>query len=171
MIFSEKAKDEKSTAKCFLNMGNVYSTLINNKKAVDCYQKAYELFYQNKDYKRSVTSLNRIANRNMDIGTELNDTNYYLNAIKIYTKSFNLASRINDTKQIINAYANMADAYNILGFKTKNKSYLFYSLDNSMKGLKLSRKNKLPRQEGLNFLNMGEAYERLNLPFKAIHFS
>lgn len=170
LILSEKTKDENATAKCFLNMGNVYSTLINNKKAVDCYQKAYELFYQNKDYKKSVISLNRIANRNMDIGTELNDTNYYLNAIKIYTKSFKLATRINDIKQIINAYANMADAYNILGTKTKNKSYLFYSLDNSMKGLKLSRENRLPRQEGLHFLNIAEAYESLGHPFKAIHF-
>ncbi len=167
---AEKNKDPIATARCFLNMGNVYSTLINNTKAIECYQNAYELYYQHKDYEKSTTCLNRIANRNMDLGTELNDTSYYFKAVKIYTKSFNLAVKTNDIQKIINSYANMADAYNILGAKTKNKSYLFYSLDNSMKGLKLSRENKLPRQEGLNFLNIAEAYERLDLPFKAIHF-
>lgn len=167
---AEKNKDPTATARCFLNMGNVYSTLKNNNKAIENYQNAYDLFFQHKDYDKSITSLNRIANRNMDIGTELNDTAYYFKAIKIYVKSFNLAVKTNDIKKIINSYANMADAYNILGAKTKNKSYLFYSLDNSMKGLKLSRENKLPLQEGLNFLNLGEGYERLNQPFKAIHF-
>lgn len=167
---AEKNKDPTAKARCFLNMGNVYSTLKNNQKAIENYQNAYDLYYQHKDYNKSITSLNRIANRNMDIGTELKDTFYYFKAIKIYTKSFNLAVKINDIKKIINSYANMADAYNILGEKTKNKSYLFYSLDNSMKGLKLSRANNLLSLEGLNFLNIGEAYERLDQPYKAIHF-
>ena len=38
----------------------------------------------------------------------------------------------------------------------KNKNYLFYSLDNSMKGLKLARENNLTQQEALNFLNIGD---------------
>lgn len=167
---AEKNKDPTATARCFVNMGNVYTTLKNYQKAIDCYQKAYDLYYQTKNYDKSLGALNRIANRNMDIGTELNDTTYYFKAIKIYSRAFKLSVKIKDIQKVINSYANMADAYNILGDKTKNKSYLFYSLDNSMKGLKLSRENKLPKQEGLNFLNMGEAYERLDLPFKAIHF-
>jgi len=170
LILAEKAADKSATARCFLNMGNIYTTLKNNQKAIDCYQKSYDLYYQNKDYDECITSLNRIANRQMDIGNELNDTNYYFKAIKIYSKAFNIAVKINDKKKIINSYANMADSYNLLGSKTKNKSHLFYSLDNSLKGLKLSRENNLTRQEGLNFLNMGETYERLNQPFKAIHF-
>ena len=170
LVLAEKAADKSATARCFLNMGNIYTTLKNNQKAIDCYQKSYDLYFQNKDFDKSITSLNRIANRHMDIGNELNDTNYYFKAIKIYSKAFQIAVKINDKKKIINSYANMADSYNLLGTKTKNKSHLFYSLDNSMKGLKLSRESNLPRQEGLNFLNIGETYERLNLPFKAIHF-
>lgn len=39
-----------------------------------------------------------------------------------------------------------------------------------MKGLRLSRENNLTQQEALNFLNIGDTYERLDQPFKAIHF-
>lgn len=170
LVLAEENKDPTATARCFLNMGNIYTTLKNNQKAIDSYQKAYDLYYQHKDFDKSIIALNRIANRHMDIGNELNDTNYYFKAIKIYSKAFKIATQINDIKKIINSYANMADSYNLLGTKTKNKSYLFYSLDNSMKGLKLARENNLPRHEGLHYLNMGEAYERLDIPFKAIHF-
>ncbi|MBL0330842.1 MAG: response regulator [Bacteroidetes bacterium] len=167
---AQENRDPTATARCYLNMGNVHSTLKNHQKAIENYQNAYDLYYQHKDYDQCIIALNRIANRTMDIGNELNDTSYFFKAINIYTNAFNIAKQINDIPKIINSYANMADAYNILGSKTNNKNYLFYSINYSLKGLKLSREYKLPRQEGLNFLNMGEAYERLNFPFKAIHF-
>lgn len=170
LVLAQKAKDDGATARCFLNMGNIYSTLKNNQKAIESYQKAYDLYYQIKDYDKSITGLNRIGNRTMDIGNELNDTTYYFKAIKIYSKAFKIAIRVNDIKKIINSYVNMADAYTILGDKTKNKNYLFYSLDNSLKGLKLARENNLKQLEGLNFINIAEAYERLGQPFKTIHF-
>lgn len=170
LTLAQKENDKSATARCFLNMGNIYTTLKNYQKAIENYQKAYDLYFQLKDYNNSITALNRIANRNMDIGNDLNDTSYYFNAIKIYAKSFKLASKTKDIKKIINSYVNMADAYNILGEKTKNKNYLFYSLDYSMKGLKLSRENNFIQQEALNFLNIGDTYERLGQPFKAIHF-
>lgn len=170
LTLAQKGNDKSATARCFLNMGNIYTTLKNYEKAIENYQKSYDLYYQIKDYDKSVTALNRIANRNMDIGNDLKDTFYYFNAIKIYSKSFKIANKTKDIKKIINSYVNMADAYNILGESTKNKSYLFYSLDNSMKGLRLSRENNLTQQEALNFLNIGDTYERLDQPFKAIHF-
>ena len=170
LTLAQKGNDKSATARCFLNMGNIYTTLKNYEKAIENYQKSYDLYYQIKDYNKSVTALNRIANRNMDIGNDLKDTFYYFNAIKIYSKSFKIANKTKDIKKIINSYVNMADAYNILGESTKNKSYLFYSLDNSMKGLRLSRENNLTQQEALNFLNIGDTYERLDQPFKAIHF-
>ncbi|CAN5427260.1 hypothetical protein BH10BAC1_BH10BAC1_09180 [soil metagenome] len=170
LVLSEKINDKSATARCLLNMGNIYSTLKNYQKAISSYQKAYDLYFQNNNFDNSITCLNRIANRTMDIGNELDDTTYYFNAIKIYSKSFTLANKTNDKKKIINSYANMADAYNILGERTQNKNYLFYSLDNSLKGLKLSRENNFIQQEGLNFLNIADSYEKLNQPFKAIHF-
>src|SRR3989344_5872392 len=101
LILAEETKDKSATARCFLNMGNIYTTLKNYPKAIDCYQKAYDLYYQTKNYDKCLGALNRIANRNMDIGTELNDTTYYFKAIKIYSKCFKLAVKINDIQKII----------------------------------------------------------------------
>ena len=143
LTLAQKGNDKSATARCFLNMGNIYTTLKNYEKAIENYQKSYDLYYQIKDYDKSVTALNRIANRNMDIGNDLKDTFYYFNAIKIYSKSFKIANKTKDIKKIINSYVNMADAYNILGESTKNKSYLFYSLDNSMKGLRPELESRL----------------------------
>ena len=72
LVLSEKVNDTNAMGNCFLTMGNIYSTLKNNEKAIVCYQKSYDLFFQNKDYNQSITSLNRIANRHMDIGNEKN---------------------------------------------------------------------------------------------------
>lgn len=167
---AEAAKDEIAIAKCFLNIGDVYSTLKNNEKAVNNYQQAYTLFLRAKDYNNSITALNRIGNRNMDIGNVLSDTTYFFNAIQLYSKAFNLAVRINDKNKIINSYVNLADAYNILGVVTGNKTYFFHSLDNSLHGLKLSRENKNIRLEALNNINIGDTYAKLGQPFKSIRF-
>jgi signal transduction histidine kinase/CheY-like chemotaxis protein/HPt (histidine-containing phosphotransfer) domain-containing protein len=167
---AEACKDNIAIAKCFINIGNVYSTLKNNEKAIKNYEQAHAIFAKAKDHNNSINALNRIGNRNMDIGGAKKDTTYFFKAIKIYSKAFTLASKINDKRKIINTYVNLADAYNILGRVTGNKTYFFHSLDNSLQGLKLSRENKIVRMEALNNINIGDTYEQLGQPFKSIRF-
>jgi signal transduction histidine kinase/CheY-like chemotaxis protein len=167
---AEDCKDKVAIAKCYLIIGDVYSTLKNNEKAIRNYEQAYTLFSKSKDLNNSITALNRVANRNMDIGNAYSDTAYFFKAIQLYSKAFAIASKIGDKKKIINSYVNMADAYNILGIVTGNKTYFFQSLDNSLRGLKLSRENKNLRLEALNNINIGDTYEKLGQPFKSIRF-
>jgi signal transduction histidine kinase/FixJ family two-component response regulator len=167
---SEIIDDEAAIADCYYYIGDVYSALKNNKKAVQNYEKSGDLYLKLHDEERLINTFNRLGNRHMDMGRELNDTSYFFGAIKIYSKAFSIANRINNKKKIINSYVNLADAYNILGQATRNKAYFFQSLDNSLHGLKLSRENKLIQSEALNNLNIGDTYEKLGLPFKSIHF-
>lgn len=167
---AQTTNDEPGIAKCYYYIGDIYSALNNNKKAVENYEKAADLFSQNNDQQNYINTLNRVGNRHMDMGRLQNDTSYFFAAIKIYSIAFNVANKIKDKKRIINSYVNLADAYNILGAVTKNKSYYFHSLDNSLHGLKLSRENKFLQSEAINNINIGDTYEKLGQPFKSIHF-
>jgi signal transduction histidine kinase/CheY-like chemotaxis protein len=167
---AELINDEPAIAKCYYYIGDVYSTLKNNKKSVQNYDKAAELYQKLNDSENLINTYNRVGNRHMDLGREKNDTTYFFAAIKIYSKAFTLASKIKNKHKIINSYVNLADAYNILGEVTHNKLYYFHSLDNSMHGLRLAREYKIIPSEAINNLNIGETYEKLGLPFKSIHF-
>jgi len=167
---AEAIEDMSAIAKSFYYVGDVYSSLKNNKKAIQNYEKAAEMFAKANDEESLINTFDRIGNRNMDIGGELKDTSYFFAAIKIYSKSFALARKTDNKKKIINTYVNLADAYNILGVTTKNQSYFFHSLDNSLHGLKLSRENKFLQSEAINDINIGDTYEKLEQPFKSIHF-
>lgn len=170
MQLAEQTGDDPAMAKCYYYIADVYATLKNNEKAISNSEKALELFMKAGDTQNSISTLNRIANRNMDIGNANNDTSYFLKAIGIYVKAFNMANTIHDDKRIINSYVNLADAYNLLGRVTGNKNFFFHSLDNSLHGLKLAREKKLLSYEALNNINIGETYGMLGQPFKAIHF-
>lgn len=167
---AEKTHDDNAIAKCFLSIGDIYTLLKNNGNAIENYEKAYDLFSKNGDQDKCITSLNRIGNRTMDIGNVLSDTSYFFKAIKIYSKAFVIANTIHDNIKIINSYVNLADAYNILGVKTQNNSYFFHSLDYSLHGLSLARESNNINYEGLNFINIGDSYDKLKLYSKAIHF-
>ncbi|MCW3071275.1 MAG: multi-sensor signal transduction histidine kinase [Bacteroidetes bacterium] len=170
LLLSEQSSDEPAIAKCYYYIGDVYSTLKNNEKAISNYEKALQLFLKERDTENCINMLNRIANRNMDIGNANNDTSYFFKAIAIYAKAFGAATRAHDEKKIINTYVNLADAYNILGKVTGNKVYFFQSLDNSLRGLRLSREKKFASLEAINNLNIGDTYKNLGQPLKAIHF-
>jgi len=167
---SQKANDTSSMARCYLNIGDVYSTLKNYQKAISNYENALELNQNIKNHNSAIISLNRIANRNMDIGNYQNDTNYIYKAIELYEKAKLLSEQLNDSSKIINSHINLADAYNILGKKTNNKNHLFYSLDFSLRALKLSRFSKIKSLEIISLINIGEAYESLKNISKAIHY-
>jgi len=170
LLLSEQSSDDPAIAKCYYYIGDVYSTLNSNEKAISNYEKAMQLFLKEQDTQNFINTLNRIANRNMDLGNANNDTSYFFKAITIYTKAFEAATRAHDEKKIINTYVNLADAYNILGKVTGNKVYFFQSLDNSMRGLKRAREKKFIALEAINNLNIGDTYKNLGQPLKAIHF-
>ncbi len=167
---AEQTHNTKDIAMCFLSIGDVYSTLRNVDKSIGNYEKAEALFRQINDDDGRIGALNRIGNRNMDKGNELNDTAYYLKAIAIYQKAKTLSETMGNKLRIINSYINLADAYIILGKKTNNRNYLFWSIDHSLHSLKLSREIKLPKSQGVSFINLGEAYENLKQSSKAIHY-
>jgi signal transduction histidine kinase/DNA-binding NarL/FixJ family response regulator len=167
---AEATNDDAGLAKCYYYIADVYATLKDNEKAIVNYEKAFQIFYKLRDTINCINTLNRIANRTMDIGNATNDTAYFFKAISIYNKAFEIATKAKDDKKIINSYVNIADAYNLVGRVTNNKSYYFQSLDNSFKGLRLAREKKLVSYEALNNLNIGETYEKLGKPAQAIHF-
>lgn len=167
---AEETQDEPATAKCYYYIADVYSTLKDNEKAINNYEKALQMYEKSKDIQNCINTLNRIANRNMDIGNANNDTSYFFKAITIYNQASLLATRSHADKKIISSFVNLADAYNLLGKVTNHKIYFFQSLDNSLRGLKLSRQTKNVSMEALNNLNIGETYELLGKPFQAIHF-
>jgi signal transduction histidine kinase/CheY-like chemotaxis protein/HPt (histidine-containing phosphotransfer) domain-containing protein len=170
---AEKTNDESATADCYLNIGDVYSTLKNYDKAITNYEKSYELNKKVKNYDNAVNTLNRIANRNMDKGNFSNsstDTVYIFKAIHIYEVAKSLAIKTKNIQKIVLAHVNLADAYNILGKKQNNKNYLYQAIDFSLRSLKLARENKLHSLEAISYLNIGEVYESLKIPTKAIHY-
>jgi signal transduction histidine kinase/ActR/RegA family two-component response regulator len=170
LLLAEQSDDDPAIAKCYFSIGDVYSTLKNNEKAISNYEKALQLFLKLNDTGNCISMLNRIANRNMDIGNAISDTSFFFKAITIYSKAFAMANREHDEKKIISTYVNLADAYNILGKVTRNKTYFFQSLDNSLRGLRLSREKGFTALEAINNLNIGDTYKNLGQPFKSIHF-
>jgi len=168
---ANKENDTKAIAHCFLSIGDVYSTLKSYDKAISNYEKSAALSEQAKDDQSTIAALGRIGNRNMDKGNEGNDTSYIVKAIAIYEHARQIAVQIKDDQKIIDAYINLADAYIIFGKKTGNRNYYFWSIDHSLRSLKLARESKVSHaSEAISLLNMGEAYENLGLASKAIHY-
>lgn len=170
LILSEETRDSASLSRTLLNIGDVNSQLQNYEKAIQHYQKAYEINSKINDSERCITNLSRIANRHMDIGNFKGDTAHISIAINVYKKTLEIAQKINDAKKVTLMHVNLADAYNILGEKNKNKSTLFYAIDFSLRSLKLARTHHLDDMEAISFLNMGESYEKLGNTFKAISY-
>ncbi len=166
---AETANDTLSISKCFIAVGDVYSTLLNYDKALSYYQEALAL-NKHKQNIQVVTSLSRIGNRLMDKGREANDTNFMLSAIQSYLKVKDVAAAIHNNKQYINAYVSLADAYNIFGAVSKNKHHLYESLNYSMLSLQLSQQANIKSSQGISYLNLGEVYLSLNKTIKAIHY-
>ena len=173
ILLAEKTTDENATADCYLNIGDVYSTLKNYNRAIANYERSYDLYKKLKKYGNAINALNRIANRNMDKGNftpSLTDTIYISKAIKIYETAKSLSVQLNDINKIVIAHVNLADAYNIFGKKTANKNYFYESIDFSLRSLKLARENKLYSLEAISYLNIAEVYESMKNPSKAIHY-
>lgn len=166
---AETANDTLSISKCFIAVGDVYSTLLNYDKALSYYEEALAL-NKNKQNLQVVTSLSRIGNRLMDKGREANDTNFMLSAIQSYLKVKDIAAAIHNDKQYINAYVSLADAYNIFGAVSNNKHHLYESLNYSMLSLQLSQQANIKSSQGISYLNLGEVYLSLNKTIKAIHY-
>lgn len=167
---AEEIRNSGDIAACFMAIGDVYSTLRSLDKAIENYEKAESYYELIKDENSSLTVLSRIGNRNMDKGNDTNDTAYFTRAILIYRRERALAEKTGDKSKTINAFINLADAYIIFGNKTGNRSYLFWSIDQSLHSLKLARESDALRSEGVSFINLGEAYENLEQPGKAIHY-
>lgn len=169
----EKTNDEIGIGDCYLNIGDVYSTLKNYDKAISNYEKSYELNKKLKKYDTAINALNRIANRNMDkdnFSKSSFDTTNIFKAIKIYENAKTLSIKSSDIQNVVLENVNLADAYNILGKKRNNKNYLYQSIDFSLRSLKLSRENNLHSLEAISYLNIGEVYESMKSPSKAIHY-
>lgn len=166
---AETINDTTSISKCFIAVGDVYSTLLNYDKAISYYQEALVLNHSKKNL-QVITSLSRIGNRLMDKGREANDTNFMLAAIDSYLKAKDIASAIRNNKQYINAYVSLADAYNIFGKTSNNTHHLYESLNNSMLSLQLAQASNLKSAQGISYLNLGEVYLSLNKTVKAIHY-
>ncbi|HEY0030575.1 MAG TPA: ATP-binding protein [Bacteroidia bacterium] len=170
LALADTINNPSSTALSYLNIGDIYSVLVNYDKAIENYERAYDSYKKEKDYKNSVSALNRIANRYMDKGNFHNDTASLYKAITLYEKAMALSRKINDNQRYILSHVNLADAYNILGKKTNNKNAYFQSIDYSLRSLRLAREYKLPSYEAISYLNTGEVYESLENPEKAIHY-
>lgn len=168
--FAQKENDNKAMALCFLNIGDVYSTLHSFDKAISNYEKCNTLSQQEKNNQVAIIALNRIGNRNMDKGNASNDTTFIAKAISIYGQAQKLSEKINDLRKVINSYVNLADAYIILGKKTHNKNYYFWSIDYALRAIKIARDHHETKAESIALLNIGEAYENLGEINKAIHY-
>src|SRR6218665_276983 len=119
---AEAEKDLKAISQCFLNIGDVYSTLKSYDKAISNYEKSAALAEQTNNDQDLIIALSRIGNRNMDKGNDGNDTTYIVKAIAIYNKTKTIAEQTKNNPRLINAYINLADAYIIFGRKTKNRN-------------------------------------------------
>ena len=166
---AETANDTLSISKCFIAVGDVYSTLLNYDKALSYYDEVLVL-NKRKQNLQVVYSLSRIGNRLMDKGRETNDTNFIISAIQSYLKVKDIALAIHNNKQYINSFVSLADAYNIFGAVSKNKHHLYESLNYSMLSLHLSQQDNIKSTQGISYLNLGEVYLSLNKTIKAIHY-
>ena len=166
---AETINDTISISKCFIAVGDVYSTLLNYDKAIKYYEEVLVLNHSKKNL-QVITSLSRIGNRLMDKGREANDTTFMLAAINSYLKAKDVASAIDNRKQYINAYVSLADAYNIFGKVSNNTHHLYESLNYSMLSLQLAQASDLKSSQGISYLNLGEVYLSLNKTVKAIHY-
>lgn len=168
LIISEAIADSVCMAKTYISIGDVYSVLLNYDKAIDNYNKAYELNNIAHNYDIEITSLDRIGNRYMDKGGWLNDTNFFYKAIDIYEIAKNISIEKKQKTYYISTCVALADAYNILGDKTNNLKHLNKSLQYSDTSLKAAVENKLVSYEGISYLNRGEAFKSMGQTKKAI---
>ncbi len=170
VLIGEESKDNLGIAKTYQSIGDMYFVLLDYEKAINNYEKAYELNKSENNFNGCITNLSRIANRHMDIGNFGNDTSHISIAINIYKKALALSEKQKDFRKLTTMHINLADAYNILGTKDKSKQSLFHGLDFSLKSLKLARENNFEDLEALSFLNIGETYENLKHFSKALHY-
>ncbi len=168
LIISEVISDSVCMAKTYISIGDVYSVLLNYDKAIDNYNKAYELNNIAHNYDIEITSLDRIGNRYMDKGGSLSDTDFFYKAIEIYEKAKDISIERNQKTYYISTCVALADAYNILGNKTNSIKHLNKSLQYSNISLKAAAENKLTSYEGISYLNLGEAYTSMKQSKKAI---
>lgn len=169
----DKAEQQEMTpriAKAQLALGDVYTSLHQYKNAIPFYIRAHELFSNEQDWKNSITALNRIGNRNIDLMNFENDSTAFTTAVKSYRAAFELAEKHGLLNNAVICYINLADAYNLMGKKNHAKELLFQSLDFSMKAIRISRLEKFVSHEAICYLNMGEVYESLGNTGKAIQF-
>lgn len=167
---AQNIKDTASIAKCYMSIGDVYFSLESFNKSVPQYQKAFNLYQLNGNIESSITALNRIGNRYMDIGRTKNDSNFCFTAISNYEKAKDLAYKFNYSKAYISTCISLADAYNILGFLSQNRHHFYSSFQYSMQSLKLAQQYYLKEYQGISYLNLGEVSLNLNKPIKAISY-
>lgn len=166
----QNTKYYNALSSCYITIGDVYSVLENYDKAIQYYDQA--IILNRKDYNREdlVTAINRKANRYMDKGRMKNDTLSFYKAISLYQNAISESPSTTPTRWSINTVVCLADAYNILGQYTHNKSHLFKSLNYSMYSLKLARQIYSKEYQGISYMNLGEVYMSLNQEMKAIHY-
>lgn len=161
LLLCEEHHDSASLSRTLLNIGDVYSHLQNYEKAIEDYEKAYEINWKLRDTLRSITNLSRIANRHMDIGNFRNDTAHIRLAINYYNDALYLAQKVGDKRKITLMHVNLADAHNILAEKNQSRLTMQKAIDYSMKSIRLAKLYNFPDMEGISLLNIGESYEKL----------
>src|ERR1043165_1182615 len=170
LSIAESNNDSISMARCCYTIGDVFKSLKSHDRAIIYFKQAYEYYIGLKDWPLSVIATNKIAHTYLDKAIDRDDSLCYQKAMTWYNKALEGSIKLDETHKITVAYVNLANAYNKLGNKTKNKDYLFKSLDFSMRGLKLARKSKDKVREAMNVTNIGEVYESLGQLPKALSY-
>jgi signal transduction histidine kinase/FixJ family two-component response regulator len=166
----ESTNDSASLARSYYTIGDVFKSLKSHDRAIIYFKQAYDYYVGLKDWPMSVIVVNKVAHTYLDKAVDRDDSLCYEKAMNWYNRALEGAIRLNEPHKITVAYVNLANAYNKLGNKTKNKDYLFKSLDFSMRGLKLAKQNKDKVREAMNVTNIGEVYESLDQLPKALSY-
>jgi signal transduction histidine kinase/CheY-like chemotaxis protein len=170
LSIAEKANDSTEVARTLFTIADVFKALKSYDRAIEYFKLSNKAYTELNDQNYIAFSSNKIAHCYLEKASLSKDTADYKLALVHYKKALKLALASGNKHRITVAYINLSNAYNRLGREVKSKDYLFYSLDFSLRGLKVAREDKDKIREGMNFANIGEVYEALEQYPKALGF-
>lgn len=153
-VLAEEKKDPKTLGDVLYRMGNYYSLISNNKKAIDCFDKALPLL-------EKVKFLQRLGNVFSAKGMVYYYTGDHLKALQMYDKAFSFFQK---TKRPI-GQGNIYMSKGIIYFEMGDNTRAIEMYEKALPFFKIARE---PLGQGNIYLCIGNIYLRSGDNSKAI---
>ena len=144
LVIRKKLGDKKGVARCYINMGLLYSNESEYDKAMDSYMKALAIIQETGDKKGLASCYN-------NMGIVYNNQSDYPAAMSYFLKALNINEKIGNKSAAHNNYINLGAIYQKLGDYSKSEEYF-------LKALEMAKETGEKKKIGESYANLGTLY-------------